>query len=270
MRYTSFAAAAFMATAVLATPVELADRGVVVEYKTVHVTAYGGSDGYPVQPVQTAVNYGHPHHGHRHHGHRHHGHHHKYAQWWRKYNYSSPDQEEPQPAPTHTVHRRPPHHHHHTHAPQPAATNTAPPSGGSPSGSFGDSCLETHNKYRALHGAGPLEWDDTMANFAHGVSATCVFEHSGGKYGENLAAGYSSAEAAIKAWYDEGSQYSYSGGDFSEATGHFTQVVWKGAKKVGCAQVNCDGSSGTPGVFLTCEYDQGNIIGEFTQNVLPS
>jgi uncharacterized protein YkwD len=75
--------------------------------------------------------------------------------------------------------------------------------------------VETHNKYRAQHGAGPLEWDQTMADFAKKVSATCVFQHSGGPYGENLAAGYSSAEAAITAWYDEGSQYNYGAGDFT-------------------------------------------------------
>lgn len=54
-----------------------------------------------------------------------------------------------------------------------------------------------------------------MANFASGVSATCVFEHSGGPYGENLAAGYDSPAQAIKAWYDENEMYSYAGGGFS-------------------------------------------------------
>jgi len=51
-----------------------------------------------------------------------------------------------------------------------------------------------------------------MANHAEGVSATCIFEHSGSSYGENLAAGYDSPDAAITAWYDEKDQYN---GDFS-------------------------------------------------------
>ncbi|KAI5819033.1 CAP domain-containing protein [Pyronema omphalodes] len=143
------------------------------------------------------------------------------------------------------------------------------PSSGS-TGSFEAECLKAHNDYRAVHGAGPLSWDQNMANFAAGVSATCVFEHSGGPYGENLAAGYDSPAQAIKAWYDENEMYSYAGGGFSSATGHFTQLVWKGAQKVGCAEVNCAGRGGTPGKFFTCNYDVGNVLGSFPENVLPA
>jgi len=96
-----------------------------------------------------------------------------------------------------------------------------------------------------------------------------VFKHSGGPYGENLAAGYPSPAAAIQAWYDENTQYDYAAGQFSSATGHFTQMVWKAATKVGCAVQTCNGANGTPGVFLTCEYDTGNVIGQFVANVLP-
>jgi hypothetical protein len=41
------------------------------------------------------------------------------------------------------------------------------------------------------------------------------------------------------------------------AAGHFSQLVWKGAKKVGCGQVDCAGKNGTPGKFFTCNYDTG-------------
>jgi hypothetical protein len=50
---------------------------------------------------------------------------------------------------------------------------------------------------------------------------------------------------------------------------HFTQVVWKGSRQVGCAQINCppgsifDAKFGvTP--YHICEYfPQGNVIGHF-------
>jgi len=123
-----------------------------------------------------------------------------------------------------------------------------------------------HNEDRAKHGAGPLTWNTTMADYAKNkVSATCVFEHSGGPYGENLAMGYQTATDAMNAWYDESKDYDYAGGQFSEQCGHFTQMVWKEAKQVGCGTVNCPGK----GNFLTCEYDTGNVISYFTQNVFP-
>ncbi|KAG0130217.1 CAP domain-containing protein [Tuber indicum] len=160
-----------------------------------------------------------------------------------------------------------------TTPPAKPTTSSAAPAPAAPSalasGSFGDECLSAHNSKRALHGVPALVYDSTLADFASGVSGTCQFKHSGGPYGENLAAGYTSPAAAIQAWYDEQSQYNYSAGQFSSATGHFTQMVWKGAKKVGCGIKECNGANGTPGKFLTCNYDTGNVIGQFVENVPP-
>lgn len=153
-----------------------------------------------------------------------------------------------------------------TYAPEPETSTVAPepeqpsaPVIKEPEAPADDSiqaqALAAHNEKRARHGAPPLVWDNAMADFAKSVSSTCVFKHSGGPYGENLAAGYSSVAAAIEAWYDEESLYNYSAGQFSSATGHFTQMVWKGATKIGCACVPCNNQ--TPGDFLTCNYDTG-------------
>ncbi|CUS11309.1 unnamed protein product [Tuber aestivum] len=151
-----------------------------------------------------------------------------------------------------------------TTSPAPAPSSPAP-SGGS----FESEVLAAHNDKRALHGVPALTYDKTLADYAAGVSATCKFEHSHGPYGENLAAGYASAAEAIKAWYDEEKLYNYASGDFSSATGHFTQLVWKSTTKVGCGVKACNGAGGTPGEFLTCNYDTGNVIGQFQANVLP-
>lgn len=132
--------------------------------------------------------------------------------------------------------------------------------------------LRAHNAFRARHHAAPLVWDHELANYAHRYASRCEFRHSATPYGENLAAGYSSALAAVQAWYDEGGQYSYSYPGFSYRTGHFTQMVWKTSKKLGCGYVSCNGANGTPGKYLVCEYSPaGNKInaGYFARNVQP-
>ena len=130
-----------------------------------------------------------------------------------------------------------------------------------------------HNQFRAKHHAPTLEWDDTLANYAANYAAKCVFRYSSSPYGENLAAGYPTVNAAINAWYAEQKNYSYLWSGFSYKTGHFTQVVWKSTKKLGCAFVFCNGKNGTPGHYLVCEYSpHGNVtnVGYFRENVLPA
>lgn len=141
-----------------------------------------------------------------------------------------------------------------------------------PFDAFQQDALSAHNQYRAIHDAAGLEWDNSLAEYAYKHASQCIFEHSHGPYGENLAAGYRSTEAAIKAWYDEEKLYSYTNPQFSKATGHFTQLVWKSTRKVGCAVVSCNGLHGTPGKYVACEYSPaGNIInpGYFSKNVTP-
>jgi uncharacterized protein YkwD len=132
--------------------------------------------------------------------------------------------------------------------------------------------VAAHNHYRAQHGAARLQWDSELARYAEQHAKRCVFKHSGGDYGENLAAGYPTATAAIAAWYSEVAFYSYQKPRFSSATGHFTQLVWRSTQKIGCASVACNGRQGTQGDYLVCEYSPaGNVVnpGYFAENVLP-
>lgn len=154
----------------------------------------------------------------------------------------------------------------------PASTTAASPSpslgGGSTGNSYADAILGAHNGDRASHSAPALVWNETLADYAQNYlsNQNCVFAHSGGPYGENLAWGYPSAADGVAAWYSEGRAYNYEAAQFSDSTGHFTQVVWIGSTQVGCATVDCSGSQ-----FLACEYyPRGNIIGEFSKNVLPN
>jgi hypothetical protein len=82
-----------------------------------------------------------------------------------------------------------------------------------------------------------------------------------------LAAGYKDFKTAIDVWYNEVSKYNYNRPGFSPATGHFTQVVWKSTKSIGCAKKFCPGSNWT---IYICNYDPpGNYQGQYEKNVLP-
>ncbi|CAF1392433.1 unnamed protein product [Rotaria sp. Silwood1] len=127
--------------------------------------------------------------------------------------------------------------------------------------------LDAHNKYRASHCANPLQLDDTLSrsaqNYAHTLAYTNSFQHSGIRgVGENLYMG----ATAVKSWYDEVSQYNFNWGGFSMATGHFTQVVWRGSQKLGVGVAR----SSTGAVYVVAQYTPpGNYQGQFQANVRP-
>lgn len=133
--------------------------------------------------------------------------------------------------------------------------------------------MNEHNIKRALHGVGALTWNQALADYAANYAANnfdcnnVQLIHSHGPYGENLAAGYVGGAAPVDAWYNEISQYNFNDPGFSPATGHFTQVVWKGTSELGCAYVTCNNAWRQ---YTICEYQEpGNWIGEFQENVLP-
>jgi len=166
------------------------------------------------------------------------------------------------------------HHHNENNSPESKPTtsyyvpkSSPTPDNTQPSSGNGPDYVSLHNKLRALHHAGPLEYDPTIASVAQDYANTCSMQHSGGKYGENLCMGYKDYDSCINDWYAEGTKYDYAAGQFSHECGHFTQMVWLGAKKIGCGIANCPGN--TYSTFIVCNYDTGNIIGYFKDNVLP-
>jgi len=140
---------------------------------------------------------------------------------------------------------------------------------------FRTSILNSTNFYRYEHSASYIYWNDTLAQYALNYSKNCVWEHSHGPYGENLARGYTNVIEAVDAWGNERAEYNFNTSDptgFTEETGHFTQLVWKSTQATGCGWTNCDGKNGLDGIFLVCEYwPAGNIVGQdnfyFKQNV---
>ncbi|KAJ5793315.1 uncharacterized protein N7503_009293 [Penicillium pulvis] len=163
---------------------------------------------------------------------------------------------------------------------------------------FKEIVLQVSNNYRGSHEAEEVVWNETLVKYAQSWAETCIWKHSDGPYGENLAYGYPNASAAVEAWGDEGKLYNFKKPTgYTEATGHFTQLVWRSTEEVGCAAVNCgytedlskvrrdgddlvsrtdtDDSSRAQGWYVVCEYTPpGNVVGDhdeyFKKNVRPS
>ena len=123
--------------------------------------------------------------------------------------------------------------------------------------------LKDTNRARRIIGVAPVTWDSKLAASAYAVSkslsdAGCALKHSGKRgVGENLymngGISYFSFRNAVNLWFKE--RFSWKRGILN----HFTQLVWKDTRKIGCAKsVNhrkkCE--------IVTCHYwPQGNIIG---------
>ncbi|ERN07266.1 hypothetical protein AMTRI_Chr12g240920 [Amborella trichopoda] len=132
--------------------------------------------------------------------------------------------------------------------------------------------LFAHNWARAQHLEIPLVWDIEVEKYAkwwaNQRKSDCKLQHSfpegDFKLGENIFWGSGSVWSpidAVKAWVDEEKYYSYRSNSCvgDQMCGHYTQVVWKNTRRIGCARVVCD----TGDVFMTCNYDPpGNYLGE--------
>jgi hypothetical protein len=122
-----------------------------------------------------------------------------------------------------------------------------------------------------------LEWDDDLADTAQDwadelADRGCGLVHSNTKHGENLAGfgGQSaSAEQVVDAWASEVECYTY--GRFMDddqcsaqcdvfgGCGHYTQLVWRDTRKVGCGLATCSGNR----EVWVCNYEPaGNYIGQ--------
>jgi uncharacterized protein YkwD len=133
-----------------------------------------------------------------------------------------------------------------------------------------DLALSRHNAYRARHGSPPLKWDPSLEASAAAFVAGCPTGHSGerGK-GENMAWGYRTWDQAVAAWYREVEAYDFDKPGFNGGTGHFTQLVWRDSRLVGCASnASCEGGQMPAWV---CQYSPpGNIMGvDWGRQVMP-
>jgi hypothetical protein len=118
--------------------------------------------------------------------------------------------------------------------------------------------LNTHNAHRAKHCVPALTWSSQLAAQAQAWADKCPstgFKHSDGwnkqpPYGENLAWGTNrGAKNAVDAWYNEIGSYNFNAPKYSNAVGHFTQVIWRGSAQLGCGMSVCQGQN-----YWVCQY----------------
>lgn len=145
-----------------------------------------------------------------------------------------------------------------------------------------NNCLDLINSYRAKHHAGALEYDQDVEQYAIGRARTlgdkdqmAHLPQGQNPYGENLYEMWTTDEnpsdlcqQAVDSWYNEVKMYDFNNQGFSGDTGHFTQLVWKGSSKLGCASSQ---ASETGNWYVVCNFEKaGNMMGDFENNVAPA
>ena len=145
--------------------------------------------------------------------------------------------------------------------------------------------IQFHNVHRANHTSPNIQWSDSLAATAANIAKGCVYGHvmgvDGGHYGQNIAAGVTSAgishiisdqfyNAEIN---DFGNQYGDAHPTGFESWGHFSQLIWKNTDHVGCATQYCPNGLGNTGshvkpYFTVCNYSPpGNVGGQYGKNI---
>ena len=133
--------------------------------------------------------------------------------------------------------------------------------------------LASHNRARTEVALSPLTWSTKLAVYAqewadHLASTSRRMEHrphSGRwkqEHGENLfmgTAGYYGVADAVAMW--EGEKRVYDGRAVDQygvhSFGHYTQLIWRGTRDVGCAKAFCSGY-----MIVVCNYNPpGNVLG---------
>lgn len=137
--------------------------------------------------------------------------------------------------------------------------------------------LNQHNTYRARHGVGALTWNSNLAasalaNAQYNSDHNTFVHTTNNPNGENIGYeyGYNSPTYLGWLWYDEITKYDYNNPGFSEATGHFTQMVWAATTQLGCAfvQNQIQGAANYGYYYFACEYSiYGNVAGAYSSNV---
>jgi hypothetical protein len=120
----------------------------------------------------------------------------------------------------------------------------------------------------------PVAWSEPLASIARDHALGCRFRHNRhrGDVGENLFATTvvsprSAVEDAVESWVAERKNYTIADNRCAAGTmcGHYTQVIWRETRRVGCGVAACTSGSpfnGRPWTLVVCNYEPfGNIIG---------
>ena len=126
--------------------------------------------------------------------------------------------------------------------------------------------LQAHNSIRSQLGLPPLTWSDHLAGVAQTWAARLLktgrFRHTAhSPYGENLfeiRGASATPDQVVGNWISEAHDYDHAANSCHGVCGHYTQVVWRDSKQVGCGMARRRGRE-----VWVCEYDPpGNWVGQ--------
>jgi len=139
--------------------------------------------------------------------------------------------------------------------------------------------ISAHNKWRSQAGVPALIWSEKLARYSQNwanllAENDCLMKHNiNSDYGENIfwsgaslwatdgSASVSevTSQDVINAWGSEGTDYDHENNTCRGVCGHYTQIVWKTTKEVGCGISLCDDGS----QLWVCNYfPAGNKTGQ--------
>ena len=125
--------------------------------------------------------------------------------------------------------------------------------------------LAAHNAVRAKVGVPALAWSEDLARVAQEWANTLIaerrFDHRPkSKYGENMFrmdGARTTAQKVVERWASEAENFDYKANRCKGECGHYTQIVWRSTKEVGCAVARGGGRE-----VWVCEYaPPGNYVG---------
>jgi uncharacterized protein YkwD len=125
--------------------------------------------------------------------------------------------------------------------------------------------LAAHNAVRAELRLKPLEWSGDLESLARVWAEVLLREHRfehrpNNRFGENLFAiegGRTTPSRVVASWASEAVDYDYASNGCHRVCGHYTQIVWRDTRQVGCAVAQ----SANRQVWV-CNYNPpGNILG---------
>jgi len=132
--------------------------------------------------------------------------------------------------------------------------------------SLARSMLTAHNAVRVRVKVPPLTWSDLLAARAQEWADTLLARHQfvhrpNSAYGESLFeinGAPATPVQVVEAWAAESRDYDYSSNRCRGTCGHYTQIVWRKTRRLGCGVARRNGRE-----VWVCNYDPpGNIVGE--------
>jgi pathogenesis-related protein 1 len=139
-----------------------------------------------------------------------------------------------------------------------------------------EAMLLAHNRWRAEVAVPPLTWSHKLAEISQGwadhlSTSGCSMYHSNKGYGENIYQASAliwsdgrrdlqtkTPQEVTDSWGSEIKYYSYANNSCSGVCGHYTQLVWRETKEVGCALSVCGNNSQ---IWVCTYYPAGNELG---------